>query len=127
MGEKTLEEAFTGEKPEVGHLRIFRCPVYIHVLKEKRTKMEPSEKNEIFVGYNETSKAYMIYVPSQRYIEVSRDVTFHEEAAFKQSKKLQQDTKMEELEEPLDQVDTVDPVEHIERPLEVPLAKRKPA
>ena len=27
----TLEEAFTGVKPEVGHFRIFGCPVYIHV------------------------------------------------------------------------------------------------
>jgi uncharacterized membrane protein YvbJ len=127
LGQKTPEEAFTGENPNVGHLRIFRCPIYIHVSKEKRTKMEPSEKKGIFVGYNETSKAYRIYVPGQRYIEVSRDVTFHEEVAFKQSKELQQDTEMEEHEEPLDQVDTVDPVEQIERPLEVPPAKRKPA
>jgi hypothetical protein len=78
LGEKTPEEAFTSEKPEVGHLRIFVCPVYIHVPKQKRTKMEPSGKKGIFVGYSETSKAYKIYVPGQRYIEVSRDVTFHE-------------------------------------------------
>jgi hypothetical protein len=31
----TLEEAFTGLKLELGHLRIFGCPVYIHVPKEK--------------------------------------------------------------------------------------------
>jgi hypothetical protein len=127
LGKKTPKEAFTSEKPKVGHLRIFACPVYIHVPKEKRTKMEPSGKKGIFVGYSETSKAYRIYVPCQRYIEVSRDVTFHEEAAFKQSKELQQDTKMEEPEEPLDQVDNVDPIEQIERPLEVPPAKRRPA
>jgi hypothetical protein len=34
---------------------------------------------------------------------------------------------MEEPKEPLDQFDIVDPVEQIERPLEVPPAKRKPA
>jgi hypothetical protein len=39
--DKTPEEVFSGIKPEVGHLRIFECPVYIHVPKEKRTKMEP--------------------------------------------------------------------------------------
>jgi hypothetical protein len=70
LGEKTPEEAFTGEKPEVGHLLIFGCLVYIHVPKEKRTKMVPSGKKGIFVGYNETSKAYRIYVPGQIYIEV---------------------------------------------------------
>lgn len=58
-------------KPEVSHLRIFGCPVYIHVTKEKRLKMEHSGKNGTFVGYNGTSKAFHIYVPCQRYIEVS--------------------------------------------------------
>lgn len=66
MEEKTPEEVFTGEKLDVGDLRIFRCPVYIHVPKEKRTKMEPSRKKGTFVGYSETSKAYQIYVPGQR-------------------------------------------------------------
>ena len=41
LEDKTLEEAFTGEKPKVGHLRVFGCPVYIHVPKEKRIKMQP--------------------------------------------------------------------------------------
>jgi len=67
----------------VGHLRIFECPVYIHVPKDKRSKMEPSEKKGIFVGYNETSKAYRIYVPGDRHIELSKDVSFHGEAALK--------------------------------------------
>jgi hypothetical protein len=89
---KTSEEFFSGIKPEVGYLRIFGCPVYIHVPKEKRTRMEPSGKKWVFVGYNDISKAYMIYVPSQRKIEVSRDVTFHEEAVFKKSRELQQES-----------------------------------
>jgi hypothetical protein len=50
------------------------------------------------VGYSETSKAYRIYVPSERHIEVRRDVSFHEEVASKLSKELQLDTKMEEPE-----------------------------
>jgi hypothetical protein len=66
--------------------------VYIHVPKEKRTKMEPSGKKGGFVGYSENSKAYRIYVPGQRKIEVSINVTFHEEATFKKSKELQQDS-----------------------------------
>ena len=57
LGDKTPEEKFTVVKPAVGHLRIFGCPVYIHVPKEKRSKLEPSRKKGIFVGYSETSKA----------------------------------------------------------------------
>ena len=33
---KNPEEMFTGEKPEVSHLKIFGCPIYIHISKEKR-------------------------------------------------------------------------------------------
>lgn len=62
--------------------------------------MEPSGKKEIFVGYNKTSKAYRIYILGTRLIEVNRDVTFHEEAIFRHSRELQDDSKMEELEAP---------------------------
>jgi hypothetical protein len=72
----TPEEAFTVVKPEVGYFRIFVCLVYIHVPKEKRTKLDPLGRKGTFVGCSESSKAYQIYIHSQRQIEVSRDVTF---------------------------------------------------
>ena len=53
---KSPEEVFFGKKPEVSHLIIFGCPVYIHIPKEKRTKLDPSGKKDIFVGYSESSK-----------------------------------------------------------------------
>jgi hypothetical protein len=100
LKDKNIEEVFSGIKPEVEHLRIFGCHVYIHVPKEKRTKMEPSGKKGVFVGYSENSKAYRIYIPGQRKIEVRRDVTFHEEAAFKKSRELQQESKAIQLASP---------------------------
>jgi hypothetical protein len=142
LKDKTHEEVFSGIKPEVGHLRIFGYPMYIHVPNEKRTKMEPSGKKGVFVGYNGNSKAYRIYVPGQRQIEVSRDVTFHEEVAFKKSREIQQeseavqptspsskneesDNQREEPQEgPSDE--PLQPVEELERTLGEPLAKRKP-
>jgi hypothetical protein len=142
LKEKTSEEVFLGIKPKVGNLRIFGCPMYIHVPKEKRTKMEPSGKKGVFVGYSENSKAYKIYVPGQRQIEVRRDVTFHEEATFKKSIELQQDSgavhpasPSSENEEPDDQREEpregptnnpLEPTEVLEITLEEPPAKRKP-
>jgi hypothetical protein len=52
----TPEEAFTGVKPEIGHFRIFGCPIYFHVPKENRSKLDPSGRKGTFVGYNESSK-----------------------------------------------------------------------
>ena len=88
LDNKTLEETFSDEKPEVNHLRIFGCPVYVHIPKEKRTKLDPSGKKGIFVGYSENLKAYRIYFPGYKKINISRDVTFDEDSAYKKSKKL---------------------------------------
>ena len=41
---KTPEEVFSDKKPKVSHLKIFGCPVYIHIPKEKRTKLDPSKR-----------------------------------------------------------------------------------
>ena len=78
-----------GKKPEVSHLKIFGCPIYIHIPKEKRTKLDPFGKKGIFVGYCEVSKAFRIYIPGFHHMEISRDVTFDEEAALKRSRKSQ--------------------------------------
>ena len=75
---KTAEEVFFGQKLEVSHLRILGCPVNIHILKEKRTKLDPSGRKGIFVGYFESSKAYRIYFPGFKNIDISRAVTFEE-------------------------------------------------
>ena len=87
LGNKTPEEMFSGEKLEVIHLRIFGCPVYLHVPKEKRSKLELLGRKGIFVGYSESSKAYRIYIPGFRQIETRRDVTFDEYTTFNRSKR----------------------------------------
>ena len=121
-------------------MRIFGTPVYIHVLKEKRAKLDPSGKKGIFVGYSDSSKSYNIYVPGQRYIEVSRDVIFHEEAVFRQTQELSKEDEgppseipnsevQREEEEFENQIQDVpkEPKTPPEELLEVPPSKRRPA
>ena len=90
--------------PEVSHLRIFSCLVYIHVPKEKKKKSEHSGKKGTFVGYSETSKDYRIYILGQCHIEVSQHVTFDEEIAFKSSRDSHMEIDDEEQETPRDNV-----------------------
>ena len=85
MKDMTPKEAYTDVKPKASHLRIFGCLVYIHVPKEKRTKLEPVGRRCIFVGYSKSLKAYWIDFPGQRQIEVCKDVTFEEEEAYRRS------------------------------------------
>ena len=56
LGFKTPEEMFTGKKPKVSHLKIFGCLVFVHIPKEKRTKLNPSRNKGIFIGYCEVSR-----------------------------------------------------------------------
>jgi hypothetical protein len=37
----TLEEVFIEMKPEIEHFRLFGCPMYFHVPKEKKSKINP--------------------------------------------------------------------------------------
>ena len=91
LGTKLQKKCFPEKKPEVSHLKIFGCHVYIHIPKEKRTKLDPSGKKGLFVGYSEKSKSYRIYIPGYCQIELSRDATFDEDIAFRKSKKGKED------------------------------------
>jgi hypothetical protein len=48
--------------------------------------LDPSGKKGIFVGYCEVSKSFRIYILGKHHIEISRDVTFDEDAVLKKSK-----------------------------------------
>lgn len=85
LGNLTSKEAFSGEKLDMGHLRIFGCLTYSYIPKEKRTKLEPMAEKGIFVGYSETSKVFRVYIPSIRKVVLRRDVKFEEQRAFKKS------------------------------------------
>ena len=50
LGMSTPEEAFTGKKPDVSHIKNFGSYVYVHVTKDARKKLEPKFEVEIFVG-----------------------------------------------------------------------------
>jgi hypothetical protein len=85
LGKMTPEEAFTGRRPDVEHIRIFGCSTFSHVPSERRTKLDPTAQQGILVGYSEVSKAYWIYIPPLRKVVVSRDVRFEEDRAFARS------------------------------------------
>jgi hypothetical protein len=133
----TPEEAFTGVKPEIGHFKIFGCPVYFHIPKEKTSKLDPSGRKGRFVGYSESSKAYRIYIPSQRQIEISRDVIFEEEIAFQRSRESQMEIDSETVPSPhsavqrethiipLDPVVPVDPIAPVDIPRDITVGHKR--
>ena len=61
--------------------------MYIHIPKEKRTKLDPSGKKAIFVGYSESLKAYIIIFLGFKKIDITRDITFDEDSAYNKYRK----------------------------------------
>ncbi len=70
----TPEEKFTGKKPDVSHLKVFSCIAYVHVLDEKRSKLDPKAEKCIFIEYSLEQKGYRCLNPSTQKSQVSRDV-----------------------------------------------------
>ena len=75
---KTPHEVWTGEKPDVSHLREFGSDVW--VLKEgvKLSKLEPKSKKVTFVGFEDGPKAIRFFDAVKRKIGVSRNFIFAE-------------------------------------------------
>ena len=74
----TPEEAWSGKKPDLCHLRIFGCVCYVHIPDELRTKLDVKSEKCVFVGYSLEQKGYRCYNPVNKELRVSRDVIFDE-------------------------------------------------
>ena len=59
-------EAWTKEKPAVGHLRVFGSDAYAHVPKEERRKLDSKAKKCILVGYGEEPRDIVSTIRHER-------------------------------------------------------------
>eukprot|EP00253_Pinus_taeda_P025635 PITA_25635 len=50
LEDKTPQEVWTSKKPSLSHLRVFECDAYVHVPKEKQTKLDSKSEKCIFIG-----------------------------------------------------------------------------
>lgn len=76
----TPEEAWTGVKPNVKHLKIFGSVCYKHIPDQLRRKLDDKAEPLIFVGYNLT-EGYKLYNPTSGTTCISRDVIVDETEA----------------------------------------------
>jgi hypothetical protein len=74
----TPHEVWFGNNPSLSHLKVFGCDVFVHVPKEKRSKLDKKEVKCIFIGYKEGMKGYKIWDPASRKIMYNQDVVFRE-------------------------------------------------
>ncbi|MCO5604181.1 hypothetical protein L7F22_058342 [Adiantum nelumboides] len=74
----TPEEAYSGIMPNVSTLKVIECVAYMHILDEKRKKLDVKSEKCVFTGYDMYSKGYRLVNPDIKKIHISRDVIFDE-------------------------------------------------
>ncbi|KAK2972283.1 hypothetical protein RJ640_014341 [Escallonia rubra] len=79
---QTPQEAWSGYKPTVSHLKVFGIIAYVHVPDQQRNKLDDKSEKFIFIGYSQESKGYKLYNPVDKKMKVSRDVTFDEKSSW---------------------------------------------
>lgn len=75
---KTPFEAWTNEKPNVNHLRVFGCLCFAHIPKDERKKLDAKSKRCILLGYGFETKGYRLYDVERERVFFSRNVVFDE-------------------------------------------------
>ena len=62
----TPEEAWSGQRPVVGHFRIFGCVAYAHIPNQRRTKLDDKGENASFLVLVINQKLINFTIPSLR-------------------------------------------------------------
>jgi transposase InsO family protein len=77
---RTPWELFSGQQPDVGHLRTWGAKAFVHVPGELRRKLDYKSEVGYMVGYAANSKGWRVWTGGDA-ITISRDVYFDERPA----------------------------------------------
>lgn len=72
----TLEEVFTGIKPNLERLRV--CGYVTHIHQFRSDKLSLQSIKGAYLGNDSASKAYRVWVPTLRQVLITQDVDFDE-------------------------------------------------
>ena len=78
----TPQEAWSGIKPSVKHLRVWGCLAHVHIPETKRGKHDDKSFPCILLVVSDESKGYRLFNPKTKGIVVSKDVIFEEEKSW---------------------------------------------
>ena len=77
LEDRSPQEVWTSKKPSLSHLRVFGCDAFVHVPKEKRTKLDSKFERCSFIGYKDGLKGYRIWNLEIRKVMYNIDVVFN--------------------------------------------------
>lgn len=77
-GIKSPYELLYGYPSPIHKLRIFGCTAFVRVAHRAPDKSETRAEKGIFLGYDDESRAYRVWIPTRQTTIISRDVKFKE-------------------------------------------------
>jgi len=75
-------ELWNGKKPDVSHLRVWGCVAYVHVQRDKRSKLGSHMEKCIFIGYPPGYKGWKFYNPETKKTIISERADFDERYTY---------------------------------------------
>jgi len=82
MGYRTPFEAWSGRRPQLGHLKVFGCTAHVRTASPHLKKLDDRSNPMVYLGVEDGSKAHRLFNPQTKRIIVSRDVVFEESRAW---------------------------------------------
>ena len=79
------EKVWTRKFVSFKHLRVFGCRAFVHVPRDKRSKLDSKTKQCIFLGYSNEEFGYRLWDPAIKKIIRSRDIVFFEDQTIEDS------------------------------------------
>jgi len=77
-----------GKDPDLSQLRVFGAPAFVNIDKDRRRKLDPTARPGIYVGYDGSSAAHLIYFSDSRRVVSSYHVVFDEMAVVRTATRL---------------------------------------
>jgi len=78
----TPQEAWSGIRPSIKHLRVWGCLAHVHILDATRGKLDDKSFPCILLGVSSELKGYRLFDPKTKRIVISKDVLFEEEKSW---------------------------------------------
>lgn len=120
--ETTPYELWHNKQPNLNYFHTFGTPVFAHVPKDQRQKLDNTSEKLFFVGYEIGTKSFRLLNKNTNKIKISRDVKFLPIETYVQPLDENADDDSETIEEPIDMQecntelrDTVSEGEHNEQ------------
>lgn len=74
----TPYEAWSGKKPNLAHIKVFRCVAFMKIPAVHVKKLDDRSKRVVYLGREPGTKASRLFDPVTGSVQVSRDVVYKE-------------------------------------------------